>query len=204
METRSCCHRTCKSTGTFERLPQEMPTQTNAITGTCLLPFTTLRGGGPEIPKRNAQEGETSPTPKYHLHHSRPQCHIGVCGSAANISSEQGQEPRGSQTLPLSFKVSSCICLTTLWALPALFPATRKRKDTISGKVIQTLLSARKCCLETQNTTPEGTLYSLSLSPGVEWGHQRSSCQHNLSIDETLPLLGPVRRRLSLLMITGA
>lgn len=135
--------------------------------------------GGPEIPKRNTPEGETSPTPESRLHHSRPRSHprshMGVCSSAANTNSDQGQEPRSSQTLPLSFKVSSCICLTTSWALPALFPATRKRKDTISGKVVQTLLSARKCCLEMQNTTPEGSLYCLSSSPGVEWWQEGQS-----------------------------
>lgn len=131
--------------------------------------------GGAEILKRNAPEGETSPTPEYCLHHSCPRSHTRVCGSAANTNSDQGQEPHGSQTLPLSFKVSSCICLTTSWALPALFPATRKRKDTISGKVVQTLLSARKCCLEMQNTTLEGALYGLSSSPGVEWWQEGQS-----------------------------
>ena len=139
---------------------------------------------GRDIPCPPSATSTTTPPP----HAGDPRSHTGFRGSATNTHSDQGKQPLGWRAVPLSFKVSSCIFLTTSGALLSLFPATRKRKDRIGGNVVQTLLSMTKCCLETQNITPEGSLYSFPSCHGVERGRQGSCGQRHLSPDKASPL----------------
>lgn len=152
---------------------------------------SSLARGSRKSPKEMHQRERHPLPPECHLHPPRagdPRSHTGFRGSATNTHSDQGKQPLGWRAVPLSFKVSSCIFLTTSGALLSLFPATRKRKDRIRGNVVQTLLSMTKCCLEMQNITPEGSLYGFPSCHGVERGRQGSCGQRHLSPDKASPL----------------
>lgn len=177
-----------QSTGAFKCFHHKMPPQSNAITGTCLLLFSTLRGDWNSPEEMHKTD---IPTPECRL--PPPTLMIQRPGLQLSCQHQLGTRTRPTRLENTTFVIQSLFLYLShgflgFASVISSYKGKKKKKSMISGQVLQTLSSTRKCCLEVQNTTLKGALYGLSPSSGVERGHQNSLGQGNIPTDGGLPL----------------